>query len=118
MSYLTNKIDRVEQELPDNVIGLYRPEDHDLINFYQEPSFSSKSILKVLVTKKDYQTIYKVEGIDNLIHKSIGICGWEKYKDRVRKNTWIKVSRNRSIWAPYKYYIYSDSEYDSDYEEL
>ena len=116
MSYLTVKF--TNEKLSKNVIGLFRPEDHDEISFYQEPSFFSEKIPKILVKRKNYKSIYQVEGIDNLIHKSIGICGWEKYKDRVRKNTWIKVSKNESIWAPYKYYIYSDSEYDSEYEEL
>jgi hypothetical protein len=118
MAYLTVK--STDEKLSNNVIGLFRPDDHDEIIFYKEPSFSSEKIPKILVKKKNYNTIYKVEGIENLIHYTIGISGWQKYKDKVSKTTWIKLNPNGSIWAPFKYYLYSESEYEyeSDFEEL
>ena len=116
MVYLTIKISDKSKNLPKNIIGLYRPENHDEIQFYQEPSFNSKKLKKTLIKNEQYTTIYKVDGISNLIHDTIGISGWAKYKDKTLKNTWIKLSQFYSIWAPYKYYIYSESEYDSGCE--
>jgi len=116
MVYLTIKINGKNKNLPKNIIGVYRPENHDEIQFYQQPSFNSKKLKKTLIKNELYATIYKVDGISNLIHDTIGILGWEKYKDKTSKKTWIKLSQYYSIWAPYKYYIYSESEYDSEYE--
>jgi len=50
MAYLTVK--STDEKLSNNVIGLFRPDDHDEIIFYKEPSFSSEKIPKILVKKK------------------------------------------------------------------
>ncbi len=56
---------------------------------------------------------YEVENLDFLIYKSNGIWGWEKVKDKENKITWIRISEDNDVWAPYDDYD-SDSEYESD----
>ena len=108
MSYLT--LNTTYLDTPKDSIGSYSPIDHELIQFYKQPNLASEIIPKKKVKNKKYDIVYKVEGIDDLIHKNIIIYGWEKVKNKKDKMTWIKLSQTKSIWAPYRFYIFSESE--------
>ena len=109
------------------IIGYYNPENQDSIQFYKKPDFSSKKLKKSKNNKHEewkmmisnqtntsikeinetYGNMYYVDGIDNLIHTSNGLWGWDKVLDQENKITWIKVSNNFDIWAPInEYYDY------------
>jgi hypothetical protein len=117
----------------ENTVGYFRPENHDTINFYDGPSFDRNILDKIKSRKHEnwkynaadgcnltlkemddkFGFMYEVENLDLLIHKSNGIWGWEEVKDKDNEITWIKISEDNDVWAPYDYYD-SDSESDTN----
>jgi hypothetical protein len=117
----------------ENIIGYFKPDDHEKIEFYPEPDFNSEPLKKVISNKhedwkymvsdslkctlaemdKKYGNMYEVEGLDNPVHTSNCLWGWKEIKDKENRITWIKVSNYEEIWAPFDDY---DSDEDSNSE--
>lgn len=124
--YLTTKLWGYQTCCPDedSTVGFFKPENQDSIQFYSKPNFNSEKIektkndkhemWKMMIAKqtktsikeinKTYGSMYYVDGIDNLIHTSNGLWGWDKVLDKENKITWIKLSNNLDIWAPVNEY--------------
>jgi hypothetical protein len=117
----------------ENTVGYFTPKNNDEIQFYDGPSYDSNILDKVKDRKFEqwkYDTAdklnlnlremddkfgikYEVENLDFLIYKSNGIWGWEKVIDKENKITWIRISEDNDVWAPYDDYD-SDSESDTN----
>lgn len=115
----------------DNVVGYFKPENADTIQFYSKPSFDDNKLKKtknrnheqwkynnadscnMTLEKMDkkFGNIYDIEGSNILVGKSNPIWGWEEVKDKKNRITWIRVDQYDQIWAPL-------NDYNSDYEEL
>jgi len=111
----------------ENTVGYFTPKNNDEIQFYDGPSYNNNILDKVKhveFEKWKYDTAdklnltlkemdnrfgikYEVENLDFLIYQSNGIWGWEKIKDKENKITWIRISEDNDVWAPY-------DDYDSD----
>ena len=105
----------------ENVVGLYKPEDHEFIEFYYQPSYTSKKYIKYKSLKHEnwkhevsntfnkdideinlkFGNIYNIDGLESNIHTSIKLWGWDSYKDQ-HGTQWIKISDTNQIWAPLK----------------
>ena len=123
----------------DNVVGYFKSENPDTIQFYSKPSFDDNKLEKTknrnheqwkynnadpcnMTLEKMHKTfgnIYDVEGSDILIGKSNSIWGWEEVKDKENRITWIRVDQYDQIWAPLNDYDDdSDDESDDDFDEI
>jgi len=119
------------------IIGYFRPENPDTIEFYKAPSYDSEKWKKEKSIKHEkwkytyagetniplsevnetYGNIYEVE--EYLIGKSNGLWGWEKAIDKVDRITWIRIDDEEQIWAPInEYYESSSSDEEDEPQEL
>jgi hypothetical protein len=109
----------------EKVVGQFKPENHETIEFYTKPSFQSDKIKKMICLShehwkynlandtrlslyeinKKFGNMYDVEGLNNPVHTSNSLWGWKSKLNHRDKVTWIKVSNDKSIWAPLDEYV-------------